>query len=177
MKQHKEYEEALEKLKNLLPPVKEYSDEYWERNKIITKLWCCIYREEKARKAIEVLIKPEYLQLIVDKFKSEDKPSYEQHIKEVALREAFSPYWRTDMSITKLLEIRDTYKLSDLDLECLLTIDDFIEHIECGGIMSCDGQGEFVLNKKKKVPVRDFTVEECKKMQKKGCEYVLWYNK
>ncbi len=176
MEQRKKYEESLEKLKSLLPPVKEYSEEYWERNRIITTLWRCIYREERARKAIEILIKPEYLQLIIDKFKSEDKPNYEQHVKEVALREAFSPYWRTDMSITKLLEIRDTYKLSDLDLECLYTIDEFTEHIEYGGIISYDGQGNFIIDDKR-IPVRKFTVKECKEMQKQGCEYVLWYNR
>lgn len=176
MEQRREYEDALEKLKSLLPPVKEYSEEYWERNRIINTLWCCIYREEKARKAIEILIEPEYLQLIIDKFKSEDNHSYVQHVKEVALREAFSPYWRTDMNIAELLEIRNTYNLSNFDLECLIPIDDFIDDIECHGIMYCDGHGEFVF-KKKRVPIRKFTIEECEKMKKKGCEFVCWYNK
>lgn len=73
-------------------------------------------------------------------------------------------------------EAKDKYNFSDFDLECLIPIDDFIDDIECHGIMDCDGQGEFIFKKKRR-PVRKFTTEECEKMKKKGCEFVCWYNK
>lgn len=170
------YREALEKVKALLPPVETFSDEYWERDKILNTLWCAGFREERFHKAINILLEPEYLQLIIDKFKSEDKPGFEKHVRECILREAFNPYWRLDIGLDQLLEARTKYKLSDFELECLDTIESFTESIECGGIMSCDGQGEFIL-KRKRIPVKEFTVAECKKMQAKGCKYVLWYNK
>ncbi len=174
MKQRKEYEEVLEKLKSLLPPVKEYSEEYWERNKLLNTLRCCIYREEEARKAIEVLSDPKYIEALKSIFY--DGVGYNS-IEERFLKYAFKPYWRADISMQELVEAKEKYNFSDFELECLIPINDFIEDIECHGIMDCDGHGEFVLNKKKRTPVRDFTIEECEKMQKKGCEYALWYNK
>ena len=173
MEQRKEYEEALEKLKSLLPPVEDYSEEYWKRNRIINTLWCCIYREEKARKAIEVLSDPKYLEALKSIFY--DGVGY-KYPEESYLKDAFKPYWRADISMQELLEAKDKHNFSDFELDCLIPINDFIEDIECGGIMNCDGHGEFVV-KKKRIPVRQFTTEECEKMQKKGCEYVLWYNK
>lgn len=173
MEQRKEYEEALEKLKSLLPPVEAYSEEYWERNRIINTLWCCISREEQARKAIEVLAEPKYIEILKSVFYDGVGINYPA---ERYLKDAFKPYWRTDLSANEILGIKEKYNFSDFELDCLIPINDFIEDIECHGIMDCDGHGEFV-TKKKRIPVRQFTTEECEKMQKKGCEYVLWYNK
>lgn len=171
-----DYREAEEIIKKSWNDTNHKDIDYDTFNKALNHLWCCGYREEEYKQAIDILSSPEYLQVIMDKFNSEELSGYAKHEKNVILRRAFEPYWRPEIGIKELIRLRDKYKLDDFELGCLILIDDFIRHIECGGIMSFDGHGKFVIGKRR-LPIREFTVKECRKMKIKGCTFVLWYNK
>ena len=147
--------------------------DYSTFHQALTHLRWCGYRADRYSEAIKILSKPEYLELIMSKFYDGVGYSYSE---ESILKEVFKPYWKPGVDVKELVRLRDKYKLDDFELECLIVIDDFIDDVKYGGIMVFDGHGEFVVGKKR-VPVREFTAEECLEMKAKGCEFVLWYNK
>ncbi len=164
---------------------KDITKNYYEQKIIVCP--CCGSKELHSRreklqinndqnsyiKTIQILSRPEYLDWIISKFYDGVGVNYQE---ERILKETFKPYWRPDIGVKELLELKDKYNLSDLDLKCIDTIDGFTESIECGGIMSFDGYGEFIIGDER-LPITKFTVDECKEMESKGCQYVFWYNK
>ena len=61
-------------------------------------------------------------------------------------------------------------ELDELDSECLMTAEEFKEHTDCGGIMSCDGHGNWATDKM-------VSEVSCWNEKPEWATHVCWYNK
>lgn len=79
------------------------------------------------------------------------------------------------MDILDYERLEKLHKLTDFDRECMMSIEEFIDCVECGCITDWDGSGNYSDGEYRYESV-DFYPDILRDMSKKY-KYVCWYNK
>ena len=89
------------------------------------------------------------------------------------------PYWDDNRALYEAKSMKETPEMrpfKDLDRECLMTINTFKNHCNCGGIMNSDGVGYYATDKEVS-NIEAMPSAFVKGLIRPDFTHVCWYNK
>jgi hypothetical protein len=101
--------------------------------------------------------------------------------EEIVLEANFCKICGLDLRISYATELDKSYTLKDVDKffeDCRMTIQDFREHVECGGIIDYDGHGHYATATQESNIYVDCDTDILDEVIAEGVfTHVMWYNK